>query len=220
MNSAIGVNLKKTQVTLLINGSAPCTQPGTGPNWNQGNQVTVTASIPCSINIIGVNISCPGGQLTARRRMPSSNARIRALRRRLRHEGGQVLPMTALMMVVLVGFAALVVDVGRIYLAQRQLQNAVDASALSVAQNMPDDFAGYSTVPYFDGVAPSKNALFGYGVTAEDPVVTFQCSPNAPGYDPNTNSCPADASPEDQPTTSASRATRSRRHRPGSGATR
>ena len=130
--------------------------------------------------------------------MPPSNACIRALRRLVRHEGGQVLPMTALMMVVLVGFAALVVDVGRVYLAQRQLQNAVDASALSVAQNMPNDFVGYSTVPSFDGVAPSKNALFGYGVTAEDPVVTFQCSADAPGYDPNTDSCPADASPEDQ----------------------
>jgi len=107
--------------------------------------------------------------------------------------------MTALLMVVLVGFAGLVVDVGRVYLAQRQLQNAVDASALSVAQNMPNDYTGYNTVPNFDGVTPSKNALFGYGVTAGDPVVTFVCSPNAPGYDPNTNSCPADASPEDQP---------------------
>jgi Flp pilus assembly protein TadG len=118
---------------------------------------------------------------------------------RLRHESGQVLPLTALMMVVLVGFGALVVDVGRIYLAQRQLQNAVDASALSIAQNMPDDYAGYSTTPNFDGVAPSKNALFGYGVTANDPVVTFLCSADAPGYNPNNDTCPADASTQDQP---------------------
>ena len=103
------------------------------------------------------------------------------------------------MMVVLVGFGALVVDVGRIYFAQRQLQNAVDASALSAAQNMPDVYKGFNTVQNFDGVAPSKNALFGYGVTAGGPVVTFRCSPNAPGYDPATSSCPADASAEDQP---------------------
>jgi Putative Flp pilus-assembly TadE/G-like len=131
--------------------------------------------------------------------MPSNDSRLGAFRRYLRHEGGQVLPLTALMMVVLVGFGALVVDVGRIYFAQRQLQNAVDASALSAAQNMPDVYKGFNTVPSFDGIAPSKNALFGYGVTAADPVVTYSCSPNAPGYDPNTDSCPADASPEDQP---------------------
>ena len=131
--------------------------------------------------------------------MPSSDTRLGALRRRLRHEGGQVLPLTALMMVVLIGFAALVVDVGRVYLAQRQLQNAVDASALSAAQNMPLVYTGFNTVPNFDGISPSKNALFGYGVTADGPLVTFECSPNAPGYDPTTNSCPADASPEDQP---------------------
>ena len=118
------------------------------------------------------------------------------------------------MMVVLVGFGAFVVDVGRIYFAQRQLQNAVDASALSAAQNMPDVYKGFNTVPNFDGVAPSKNALFGYGVTAEGPVVTFQCSPNAPGYDPDTNSCPADASPEDQPATEALSASRAARSHP------
>ena len=131
--------------------------------------------------------------------MPSNDVRLGALRRRLQHEDGQVLPMTALMMVVLVGFAGFVVDIGRVYIAQRQLQNAVDASALSVAQNMPDDFRGFSTVPNFDGVAPSKNALFGFGVTADDPAVTFECSQDAPGYDPKTDSCPADASTQDQP---------------------
>ena len=47
------------------------------------------------------------------------------------------------MMVVLVGFAGLVIDVGRVYLAQRQLQNAVDSTAIAVAQNMPDDYAGW-----------------------------------------------------------------------------
>jgi Putative Flp pilus-assembly TadE/G-like len=155
--------------------------------------------------------------------MPSNDARLGALRRRLLHEGGQVLPLTALLMVVLVGFGALVVDVGRIYLAQRQLQNAVDATALSVAQNMPDDYAGWcqaaganasadcaglgSRTPAqpqppplgYGGAAGAQNALFGYGVTAGNPTVTFSCSPNAPGYDPATSSCPADASTEDQP---------------------
>lgn len=108
--------------------------------------------------------------------------------------------MTALMMVVLVGFAALVVDVGRVYLAQRQLQNAVDSTATAVAQNMPDDYAGWcqsvgSTASMdcanlmpapprlgFSGIAGAENALVGYGVTANPPTVTFTCSPSGPGY--------------------------------------
>ncbi len=127
-----------------------------------------------------------------------------SLARRLRQEGGQVLPMTALLMVVLVGFAGLVIDVGRVWIAQRQLQNATDATALAIAQNMPDNYTGWSKVPGFDGVSPSKNALFGYGVTADPPTVTFACSPNAPGYDPGNNppataTCPQDTSAEDQP---------------------
>ena len=36
-----------------------------GHNWTQGNQVTVTATVPCSINIVGLNLSCPGGNITA-----------------------------------------------------------------------------------------------------------------------------------------------------------
>jgi Putative Flp pilus-assembly TadE/G-like/Putative Tad-like Flp pilus-assembly len=135
--------------------------------------------------------------------MPSSESRIEALARRLRQEGGQVLPLTALMMAVLIGFGALVVDVGRVYLAQRQLQNAVDSTAVAVAQNMPDDYAGWcqavgssasldcaSLTPAppplgYSGIKGGQNALFGYGVTANAPTVTFMCSPSGPGYTNN-----------------------------------
>jgi hypothetical protein len=113
--------------------------------------------------------------------------------------------MTALLMIVLVGFAGMVIDVGRVYVAQRQLQNAVDATALSIAQNMPDDYAGYNTYPSYDGVSPSKNALLGYKVTAEVPTITFICSSDAPGYEPGANppttaTCPADVSTQDAET--------------------
>jgi Flp pilus assembly protein TadG len=63
-NSAINANLQKSQIHLIVNGvatTAPCA--GTGTNWTQGNQVTVTATVPCTINIIGLNLSC--GDLTA-----------------------------------------------------------------------------------------------------------------------------------------------------------
>jgi Flp pilus assembly protein TadG len=147
--------------------------------------------------------------------MPSSDADVGALRRLLHEQRGQVLPLTALMMVVLVGFAGMVVDVGRAYIAQRQLQNAVDSTALAIAQNMPNDYAGwcqsagasYSTTCAsltpappnlgFSGITGARNALFGYGVTANPPTVTFACSPNAPQYDPTTKTCPSDASAQD-----------------------
>lgn len=65
-NSAIDAGLAKSDIHLVVNNvatSAPCS--GIGTNWTQGNQVTVTATVPCSINIIGVNINCPGGKITA-----------------------------------------------------------------------------------------------------------------------------------------------------------
>lgn len=54
--------------------------------------------------------------------------------KRLWHqEEGQALVMAALLMSVLLGFAALVVDVGYLYTEKRQLQTAVDAAALAGA---------------------------------------------------------------------------------------
>lgn len=48
-----------------------------------------------------------------------------------RNEEGQVLIGTTILLLVIIGFTALVVDVGYFYAEKRQLQNAVDAAALS-----------------------------------------------------------------------------------------
>lgn len=53
-------------------------------------------------------------------------------------EDGQVLVMVALLLGVLLAFAALVIDVGYFYAEKRQLQTAVDAAALAGAQELPD----------------------------------------------------------------------------------
>lgn len=50
-------------------------------------------------------------------------------------ERGAVAVITAMMMVVLLGMAAIVVDVGAIYSERAQLQNGADAAALAIAQN-------------------------------------------------------------------------------------
>ena len=46
--------------------------------------------------------------------------------------------IVVLFMFVLFGFAALVVDVGRLFLAQQQLQGAVNAAALAGGRYLPN----------------------------------------------------------------------------------
>ena len=63
------------------------------------------------------------------------------LRARVRDESGQVLVFVAVILVGIVGMAALVVDVGSWYQAQRKLQTAADAAALAGAQHLPTEIS-------------------------------------------------------------------------------
>jgi len=60
-----------------------------------------------------------------------------------RDESGQMLPMIALMMMVVLGMTGLVLDVGHVYMCFRELQASADASALAGATAM----AGASSHP-------------------------------------------------------------------------
>jgi hypothetical protein len=62
---------------------------------------------------------------------------MKTLLTRSRGESGQVLVFVAVIVVVLVGMAALVIDVGSWYQAQRHLQTAADAAALAGAHELP-----------------------------------------------------------------------------------
>ena len=55
-----------------------------------------------------------------------------------RNERGQSLVLTVVVLVSLLGMAALVLDVGSWYRAKRQLQSTADAAALAGAQALPD----------------------------------------------------------------------------------
>jgi len=57
----------------------------------------------------------------------------------LRRQDGQVTVLAAVLMVALVGMAALVVDVGSWFQTQRATQSTVDAAALAGAQALPGD---------------------------------------------------------------------------------
>ena len=95
--------------------------------------------------------------------------RAAMIRGRARRQDGQALVIVALAMVVLLGFAALVVDIGRVWIAQRNLQAAVDAAALVAGQNLPNATTAYSEAVSYSGATGDKNALDGYGVTANAP---------------------------------------------------
>ena len=54
-----------------------------------------------------------------------------------RNEAGQALPLLGLFFMVLIGFTALSIDVGRYVWARTSIQAGVDAAALAAAQSMP-----------------------------------------------------------------------------------
>jgi Flp pilus assembly protein TadG len=60
---------------------------------------------------------------------------------RLKSERGQAFVLVAVAMVMLLGMAALVLDVGNWFRDKRRLQGTVDAAALAGAQQLPDDSA-------------------------------------------------------------------------------
>ena len=57
---------------------------------------------------------------------------------RVRRQDGQVVPLVAVCLVVLIGMAAIVFDFGRVFVAQRELQAAVNSAALVAGQNLPN----------------------------------------------------------------------------------
>jgi Putative Flp pilus-assembly TadE/G-like len=71
---------------------------------------------------------------------------MKMLLTRSRGESGQAIVFVAFMLTVLVGMAALVIDVGSWYQADRRLQTAADAAALAGAQELPTDQASAETV--------------------------------------------------------------------------
>ncbi|MEL7210254.1 MAG: Tad domain-containing protein, partial [Actinomycetota bacterium] len=73
---------------------------------------------------------------------------MRALSRRIRtlresaEDSGVVMPVLALLLIILLGFAGFAVDVGNWYLTANKAQRAADAGALGGVALMPGDFDG------------------------------------------------------------------------------
>jgi len=63
---------------------------------------------------------------------------MKKLMKIVKNEDGQVLVLTAILLAVLLGFAALTIDIGMVYITKTKLQNAADAAALAGAQDLPN----------------------------------------------------------------------------------
>jgi Flp pilus assembly protein TadG len=121
--------------------------------------------------------------------------RAAAIHKRLRRQDGQVIPILAVIIVALILMAGLVIDLGRVWVAQRKLQGAVDAAALVAGQDLPNATTAYNDAVSYSAVSGDKNAIGGYGVTGNSPSVTFECVSHAPNYTSGSPpTCPTDTS--------------------------
>lgn len=84
---------------------------------------------------------------------------VRVSRRRARGDDGVILVMAAVTLVALLGFAALVIDLGNVYQVRRQAQNTADAAALAGGQDLPQGADVVATVKAYAeenlGIAPA-----------------------------------------------------------------
>ena len=113
--------------------------------------------------------------MTAPATLPRDTARSK--------EQGQVLVLALIfIVVVLLGMAALVIDVGYAYTAHRSLQSSADASALAGAQELPDSARATSVANSYGGQSGGKNNQGNIpGVTT---TVTTKCLTTIPGCSP------------------------------------
>jgi Flp pilus assembly protein TadG len=81
-------------------------------------------------------------------------------------DGGQVMPWVVLMMLVVLGIAALVVDVGHAMVVQRELQAATDSAALAAAETMSGTSTTYQTyATNYSASSGGENAYSGLNIT-------------------------------------------------------
>jgi len=69
------------------------------------------------------------------------------IRRLLKDERGQMLPMMALLLVGMAGTAAMSIDLGRAFVSYRTLQASTNAAALAGAQSLPNSTAATAAAP-------------------------------------------------------------------------
>jgi Flp pilus assembly protein TadG len=101
--------------------------------------------------------------------MPGLRARGGVLRRLGSRDEGAIAVVVAIMMVVIMGMAALVIDIGGIEGRKSSLQNAADAAALAIAQGCMDSMAssGGTCDPAVQSAAPTAALSLAKGNVAD-----------------------------------------------------
>jgi hypothetical protein len=97
---------------------------------------------------------------------------------RLRNESGQTIVLLAVALVVLLGCAAIVLDVGYAYYVKRSLQASADAAALAGAQALPSSGDAVALAEQYSGKPGGKNA--GGNVPPVSTTATATCRPGSP----------------------------------------
>ena len=98
---------------------------------------------------------------------------------KLARERGQSMVVVALLMLVLVGFLAMVVDVGNVYAQRRFMQNAADAGALAGARALA---LNQNPVPVVEQYAKTLNGAQVCETTVVSPSVYVTVSKTCPTY--------------------------------------
>lgn len=89
-----------------------------------------------------------------------------------RNEKGSVIVLVTIALVVILGFTALVIDGGRVYLGKSDLQNAADAAALAGAQDLPSDVNAKKTAVTYAGINGMKATQSGVKKDGDTVTVT------------------------------------------------
>jgi len=104
----------------------------------------------------------------------------------LTDESGSVLIIVAMSLVMLLVMVAFVVDIGKAYFVQRELQAAVDAAALAGAQHLPDPTEATQVANEYSASPGMKNIVSTGDVAST--TVTMRCVKSAPGCSTAFNS--------------------------------
>lgn len=102
---------------------------------------------------------------------------------RAREERGQAVVLITLALTVLLGMAALAIDVGYGYYVQRSLQSSADAAALAGASELPNASVAQTTAKTYAGSAGGKNERA--NVRGVQTTVTTKCVAIAPCFPVN-----------------------------------
>jgi Flp pilus assembly protein TadG len=103
-----------------------------------------------------------------------------------RSESGQAVVLSVVWMVVLLGMAGLVIDVGSWYRSQRNLQADADAAALAGAQDLPNNTSTASgqatTYALKNGFTLPASGITISGTVVPDDSITVKVDKNAPTF--------------------------------------